>query len=174
MPLTFAGGPSTAKALPGAQAAGAGARRALRPVPADGSLPDPERQTELERLEARLRAAQAANQPKARAAAASAFARGTRYAMEIAVATMVGAGIGWALDRWLGTRPWLFLLLLLAGVAAGFRNLMRGVAAEAEAARRRAGETAGGAADEAGASGGTGGPAPSGPAPHGEVRGQER
>jgi ATP synthase protein I len=101
-------------------------------------LPDPDRQQDLEAFEARLQAARAANAPKARAMAASAFARGTRYAMEIAVATMVGGGLGWALDRWLGTAPWLFILLLLAGMAAGFRNLMRAVEAETAAAKARA------------------------------------
>ncbi len=111
-------------------------------------LPDPDRQKDLEALEARLQAARAANAPQVRAMAASAFARGTRYAMEIAVATMVGAGLGWALDRWLGTAPWLFLFLLLAGMAAGFRNLMRAVEAETAAARARAATAS--AADEVG------------------------
>jgi ATP synthase protein I len=105
-------------------------------------LPDPDRQKDLEALEARLARAREENAPKVRAMAASAFARGTRYAMEIAVATMVGGAMGWALDRWLGTRPWLFLLLLLAGMAAGFRNLMRAVEAETVAARERAAEAA--------------------------------
>lgn len=105
-------------------------------------MPDPDRQKDLEALEARLARAREENAPKVRAMAASAFARGTRYAMEIAVATMVGGAMGWALDRWLGTRPWLFLFLLLAGMAAGFRNLMRAVEAETVAARERAAEAA--------------------------------
>jgi ATP synthase protein I len=36
-----------------------------------------------------------------------------------------GALIGWVLDRWLGTTPWLLLLLLLLGTAAGFRNIIK-------------------------------------------------
>lgn len=112
-------------------------------------MPDPDRQKDLDALEARLQAARAANERRVRATAASAFARGTRHAMEIAVAAMVGAGLGWALDRWLGTRPWLFLLLLLLGVAAGFRNLIRAVEAEAAAVRARAAAAADGGGDEA-------------------------
>jgi F0F1-type ATP synthase assembly protein I len=109
--------------------------RGFPPVFRTLPLPDPDRQQDLDALEARLQAARAANAPKVRAMAASAFARGTRYAMEIAVATMVGAGIGWALDRWLGT-------------AAGFRNLMRAVEAETVAARERARAAHAGDTDE--------------------------
>ena len=36
-----------------------------------------------------------------------------------------GAVIGWFLDRWLGTTPWLLLALLFLGGAAGFRNVMK-------------------------------------------------
>lgn len=70
----------------------------------------------------------------------SALAQGTRHAFEIAATTITGAGIGWMLDRWLQTRPWLFLLFLLLGIAAGFWNLMKAVNAEASAARKRAAE----------------------------------
>lgn len=68
----------------------------------------------------------------------SALARGTRHAFEIAATTIVGAGIGWLLDRWLGSGPWLFLLFLLLGIAAGFWNLMKAVNAEAAEVRARA------------------------------------
>ena len=36
-----------------------------------------------------------------------------------------GALIGWVLDRWLGTTPWLLLLLMFLGTAAGFRNIIK-------------------------------------------------
>lgn len=67
----------------------------------------------------------------------SALARGTRHAFEIAATTLVGAGLGWWLDRWLGTKPWGFLLLLLFGVAAGFWNLLKAVNAETAALAAR-------------------------------------
>ncbi|MGE4557097.1 MAG: AtpZ/AtpI family protein [Desulfovibrionaceae bacterium] len=35
-------------------------------------------------------------------------------------ATLVGAVIGYFLDDWLGTGPYLFLILLICGIAAGF------------------------------------------------------
>lgn len=71
----------------------------------------------------------------------SALALGTRHAFEIAATTIVGGGIGWALDSALGTRPWLFLLLLLLGIAAGFWNLMKAVGNEAAAVRQEAADT---------------------------------
>ena len=36
-----------------------------------------------------------------------------------------GALIGWLLDRWFGTSPWLLLLLMALGTAAGFRNIIK-------------------------------------------------
>ena len=36
-----------------------------------------------------------------------------------------GAVIGWVLDTWLGTSPWLLLTLLFLGTAAGFRNIIK-------------------------------------------------
>ncbi len=36
-----------------------------------------------------------------------------------------GAVIGWALDQLLGTGPWLLLVLLFLGTAAGFWNIVK-------------------------------------------------
>ena len=38
---------------------------------------------------------------------------------------LVGAGLGWLLDRWLGTTPWGLIVFLLLGFAAGILNVMR-------------------------------------------------
>jgi ATP synthase protein I len=38
----------------------------------------------------------------------------------------LGGGIvGWLLDRWLGTAPWLMLVLMFVGFAGGFTNVIR-------------------------------------------------
>ncbi len=42
-----------------------------------------------------------------------------------AVSIAIGAAIGIALDRWLGTSPWLTILFFVFGVAAGFANLLK-------------------------------------------------
>lgn len=35
--------------------------------------------------------------------------------------TLVGLTMGYFLDRWLGTHPWLLIVFLLFGIAAGFK-----------------------------------------------------
>ena len=47
--------------------------------------------------------------------------------MALVVATVIGLGGGYYLDRWLGTMPWLTLIGLGLGIAAGFVNLFRSV-----------------------------------------------
>jgi ATP synthase protein I len=103
-------------------------------------LPDPVDRKDLDQLGARLEAARAKHAPDPRGVAAGALAKGTRHAVEIAANTIVGALIGFLLDRWLDTGPWLFLLFLMLGIAAGFWNLMRAVNAEAAAVRKAADE----------------------------------
>ena len=55
----------------------------------------------------------------------SAFARGFRLSTELVAAVLVGAFIGWALDRWLGISPWGMIVFLLLGFAAGVVNVVR-------------------------------------------------
>ena len=50
---------------------------------------------------------------------------GLRAGVEVVSALAVGIGIGWALDRWLGTWPWLFLLFFVLGSVAGVLNVYR-------------------------------------------------
>ncbi len=86
---------------------------------------------EPESFEARLAAAKVRNTPAdPLRVAGGALGAGFRFAVEIVVTTVVGSAIGWQLDRWLGTKPWLLLLFVLLGLAAGFINLFRAVAAE--------------------------------------------
>lgn len=48
-----------------------------------------------------------------------------RLATEMVAALFVGGAIGWFLDRWWGTRPWLLLVFLTLGTAAGTLNAYR-------------------------------------------------
>jgi ATP synthase protein I len=41
----------------------------------------------------------------------------------LVVSTFVGLGIGWYLDKWFGTKPWLLSVFLCFGIAAGFKNV---------------------------------------------------
>ena len=45
--------------------------------------------------------------------------------LEMGLSVVVGYLIGAGLDSWLGTRPYLMVLFLLFGVAAGFLGLYR-------------------------------------------------
>jgi ATP synthase protein I len=60
-----------------------------------------------------------------RAATASGYARGFRLSSELVAGVLVGAGIGWLIDRWLGVSPWGLIVFLLLGFAAGVLNVMR-------------------------------------------------
>lgn len=50
-----------------------------------------------------------------------------RIAVELVATLAVGLAIGWALDRWLGTRPWGLVVFFLLGAAAGILNVYRAV-----------------------------------------------
>jgi ATP synthase protein I len=75
---------------------------------------------------ARNQAGRPSDSPEAdRAATASGYARGFRLSSELVAGVVVGAGIGWLLDRWLGISPWGLIVFLLLGFAAGVLNVMR-------------------------------------------------
>jgi ATP synthase protein I len=66
------------------------------------------------------------NEPGQRPSAdPSAIARGFRLSTELVAGVLVGAGIGWLIDRWLGISPWGMIVFLLLGFAAGVLNVMR-------------------------------------------------
>ena len=48
-----------------------------------------------------------------------------RVGSELVTATVVGVGIGWLLDWWLGTTPWLMVLFLFLGGGAGVMSVYR-------------------------------------------------
>jgi ATP synthase protein I len=55
----------------------------------------------------------------------SAMARGFRLSSELVGGVLMGAAIGWLLDRWLGISPWGLIAFVLLGFAAGVLNVMR-------------------------------------------------
>jgi ATP synthase protein I len=59
--------------------------------------------------------------------AQSAFGLALRIGLELVVAIVVATAIGWAGDRWLGTRPWGAVLFFFLGVAVGMLNVWRAV-----------------------------------------------
>lgn len=83
------------------------------------------------RFDERLRAAQEQRRGQAGSRSGpvppSALGYGFRIGIELVSALLVGVGIGWLLDWWLGTRPWLLILFFLLGAGAGVMNVYRAV-----------------------------------------------
>jgi len=45
--------------------------------------------------------------------------------IQLVLSTFVGFAMGYFLDRFLGTSPWLTAIFLILGIIAGFRELLR-------------------------------------------------
>jgi ATP synthase protein I len=60
------------------------------------------------------------------------FGAAFKFAAELVVGVAVGGGLGWALDKQFGTAPWLMVVLVILGFAAGLLNVVR-AAQEAQA-----------------------------------------
>jgi ATP synthase protein I len=95
-------------------------------------MTEPERPDPLAALGERLAKAQRAQAGKRRSRDAEAspsskeaMGLGFRIGLELVVAVFVGFALGWATDRWLGTRPWGLLVFLFLGIGAGMTNVYR-------------------------------------------------
>lgn len=62
---------------------------------------------------------------KQTANAHKAMSQGFRIALELAAAIIIGALIGYWLDGYFGTSPWLMLIFFVLGIFAGFFNVVR-------------------------------------------------
>jgi len=81
------------------------------------------------RLDAARRASEgaAARSDDAAGVPANAFALAWRIGIELVGSILVGTGLGWAFDHWVGTRPWGMILMFFLGTAAGMMNVWRAV-----------------------------------------------
>ena len=50
---------------------------------------------------------------------------GFRLSVELLAGLLVGLGLGYVIDGWLGTRPWFMLVLMILGMGGGILNVMR-------------------------------------------------
>ena len=92
-------------------------------------MSDQEKPSDLARLEARLKEAESRRPPKdTRNERGKGLSFAFRIGTELVAGIAVGVAIGWALDRWLGTRPWLMIAFFVLGAAAGMMNVYRAVA----------------------------------------------
>ena len=73
-----------------------------------------------------------AERPAKQGSQSSDFGAAFKFAAELVVGVAVGGGLGWALDKQFGTAPWLMIVLVILGFAAGLLNVVR-AAQEAQA-----------------------------------------
>lgn len=52
-------------------------------------------------------------------------ALGMRVVTELLAGVLGGLAMGWLLDSWFGTEPWLLILMLTLGMVAAFRNVFK-------------------------------------------------
>ncbi len=86
-----------------------------------------DRRIEGDELDRRIAAAKEAEQRSSGRAATlegQSESRGWAIGVEFVGAVLVGAFVGWLLDRWLHTAPWLMIVMLVLGFAAGLRRAM--------------------------------------------------
>jgi len=77
-----------------------------------------------ERLEA-VRQAEKVRTGTAQKKPEKGYSQGNRVLTEL-IAGIAGGGLmGWLFDSWLGTKPWLLLVMLFLGIGVAFRNIIR-------------------------------------------------
>lgn len=70
--------------------------------------------------------------PKVRESGPQGAALAVQAGLELVCGTLVGAAIGFGLDKWLGTSPFLLVICFFLGAAGGFLTLYRTANAESE------------------------------------------
>lgn len=93
-----------------------------------GQDPPSAEDARLTSLQERLQAASEAERVRTatkQAKPGKGYSQGNRVLAELIAGPAVGALVGWVLDRWLGSAPWLLLVMLFLGIAVAFRNIVR-------------------------------------------------
>lgn len=94
-------------------------------------MTDPDQTPELPELKRRLgkvrdrRAGEIRKASSRSNGGASDIGVGVKVAVDLVAGVGFGGGIGWSLDWWLGTKPWLLVVFLMLGFAAGLLNVVR-------------------------------------------------
>jgi ATP synthase protein I len=91
-------------------------------------MDEPKKLPSEEDLDARLQRAQdreeklrqGSDKPRS-----SALGQAMRVGIELVAGVAVGSLIGYLLDHWLGTRPWLMIVFFFLGSGAGMMNVYR-------------------------------------------------
>ena len=91
----------------------------------DPKLPEDSRLVSLEERLKRAQAEEAERTGKTRKPVDESYRMGNLVLSYLIGGPAGGALIGWLLDRWLNTSPWLLLLLMGLGIVVAFRNIFR-------------------------------------------------
>ena len=98
-------------------------------MPAEDAGQDPiGEDVRLKSLDARLKAASRAEKVRTgtvRREPGKGYKQGSRVLAELIAGPVGGGLIGWLLDGWLGTSPWLLLALVFLGFAAAIWNIVK-------------------------------------------------
>lgn len=96
--------------------------RAERKGAMSKDAPDPRK---LDELGERLAKARRRREAPAGQGGGSSLGAAWKISTELVVAVFVGAAIGWLLDRWFATSPFLLIVFFFLGAGAGFLNVIR-------------------------------------------------
>ena len=89
-------------------------------------MTDPDQQERMAQLEDRIKAAKTAQAPKPRADEHYSLAnQAWRMVIELVAGLGIGFGIGFGLDKLFGTTPFLMVIFIFLGLAAGVKTMMR-------------------------------------------------
>ncbi|WP_299048232.1 AtpZ/AtpI family protein [uncultured Tateyamaria sp.] len=89
-------------------------------------MTDPEDADRLKALSARIDAVKDEHAPKPRAPDPHSQAQlAWRMVIELVAGIGIGFGMGYGLDALFGTTPWLMIIFVLLGFAAGIQTMMR-------------------------------------------------
>jgi ATP synthase protein I len=109
------------------------------------------RDDDLERRRRDLEATLAARRPEQRTGSegtnserVAGFGQALKLSSEFIAGVVVGAGLGWAIDRVAGTSPWGLIVFLLLGFGAGVMNVLRSAGLIAKSGAKRSGTGAAG------------------------------
>lgn len=109
-----------------------------------GERPDPprtnddldDRRAALEKAITQKRGAEIGPEPRS---PRTSIAYALRLSTDFVAGVLVGAALGWGIDKLAGTSPWGLIVFLLLGFAAGVLNVMRSAGLVAEPFREKDG-----------------------------------
>jgi ATP synthase protein I len=93
----------------------------------DNNKKSDEMKAVLDDLNTRVNAARQANEPKQQGGLneGTTYGIATRLVAELIAGLLIGVFAGWYLDQLFDTKPWLMIIFIIIGAAAGILNVMR-------------------------------------------------